>query len=362
MTRALEPLTPRRTVIAPGCWWLEPAAPKRSTSHDRHALDTSFAQRVLACADAEGFSGARIGIADGPVAATAATRVGGSAVQWIAPGEDALYLGALPVGVLPLSARTLGLLSDLGLQTVRELQTMTPQMLEARFGPEGRRAWQIAHGHDPRRPQTPPPCAADRVVVPLLEGCEALEPLLFALRPALERLVAAQAHAGRAIACLSLTLEHAWGPPHELLLTPSRALSDPELLLTLARLRLRELRDAAPHAPPSGPVVALVLEARRAAPQRPRQTDLFTASIRTTIDAEGALVRLTGRLGSDAVSIPVIHHERRPEQAGRWRSLAGANRDRPRAPRCPPVVTIAHAETMGCLRLLPSPRALECSA
>jgi len=279
----------------------------------------------------------------------AATRVGGCATQWIAPGQDTAYLAGLPIDALPLSERTLGLLAALGLRTAGALQAMGAQALEARFGPEGRRAWQSACGHDPRRPLTPSPRATARLVLPLLEGCEGVEPLLFVLRPALEKLMAAQAHAGQAIACLALTLEHAWGPQHEVLLTPSRPITDPRLLQELVRLRLHEGLSGETDTG-RGPVVTLALEARRATQQRPRQTDLFTTSVRTTHDAEAALVRLASRLSGDAIGTPTLHDEQRPEQAGGWRSLT---------------TTVRHDHgdesdrRPGCLRLLPSPRALE---
>ena len=88
LTRALEQLTPRHTLVAPGRWWLEPATPRRSASSNLQAREEAFAQRVLTCTEAQGFPGARVAIADGPVAAEAGTRVGGSAVRWIAPGTS----------------------------------------------------------------------------------------------------------------------------------------------------------------------------------------------------------------------------------------------------------------------------------
>ena len=351
--QALEPLSPRHSMVAPGRWWLEPSAQRRRSAQSIKAMERAFAERVIAAVHALGFFGAKLGIADGPIAATAATRSGGCAITWSPPGHDARYLARLPVEALPLSTQTLRRLQELGLDSVRALQEMPPSALEARFGPEGLRAWRFAQGHDPRRPLTPAPKVDQCITLTLLEGCEELEPLLFVLRPALEQLVDTQAQRGHAIAHLSLTLERAFGPEQTLTITPSRALSNAPLLLELLRLRLFE----GPPAPPKGgPVVALRLEASRVAPQRPQQSDLFQHAARTTADAEGVLVRLTSRLGKEGVHVAQRVDEQRPEEAGRWRPITRpTSRD---AASQPP----AHPTAIGaCLRVLPSPRLLASS-
>jgi protein ImuB len=347
LSRGLETLTPRWSLIAPGHWWLEPAAQKLDLNAAPRDLEMAFADRVVRYVTGEGFLGARVGIADGPTAAAAATRDGGRTVVWVGPGSDRSYLAKLPTDALPLSERSLRLLDDLGLHRVGALQSMSAQALEARLGPEGRRAWTLSQGDDPRRPRAHSPEATTRLVLPLLSGCREVEPLLFVLRPALERLVEAHAQRGRAVAHLEVTLEHAWGDPHSVIISPSRAVSDAPLLMELLRLRLTE---SMPFDGQRGPIVTLILEALRVTPQRPRQADLFRQAERTTEQAEGALIRLVGRLGKGAVRVPGLCDERRPEASGAWHVLTDLDRPQPPAPEQPAL--------SACLRLLPEPRAL----
>ena len=347
LNRTLETLSPRLTLLAPGHWWLEPAAQKLTPDADPSVMEMNFAQRVVQSVTHTGFLGPRIGIADGPTAAAAATRDGGRSVVRVPPGGDLGYLAKLPIHALPLSQRAQTLLNDLGLHRIGDLQSMSAQALEARLGRDGRRAWTLSQGHDPRRPHTHTRDATTRVVVPLLHGCREVEPLLFVLRPALERLVREQAKRGRSIAHLELTLEHAWGVSRHVVVTPSHAVSDATLLMELLRLRLTETLKPYER---TGPITTLILEAHRLAPHRPRQAELFQRSERTSAHAEGALVRLIGRLGKDGVRVPMGCDEQRPEGAGAWRSLADLS------PHNSP--TSAMTPLSARLRLLPEPRLL----
>ena len=343
----LASLSPRFTLIGPGCWWLEPFWP-RSPAKSLRAMESTFGHHTLTSVTSEGYGGPRLGIADGPVAAHAATHIGGTPLRWVAPGEDHRFLRDLPISALPLDARTLGLLDDLGLRTAGELQVMGAPALEARFGAAGRRAWQHACGHDPRRPETPRPQAITRIVVPLLDACAMSEPLLFVLRPAVEQLIAAHAERAQSIDTISLTLEGDRGATHEVLLTPSHPTSDPRLLLELLRLRLEESLPSASQ----DPVVRLILEAQRVTPRTPRQPDLFTHALKETLAAESTLVRLSARLPGDAITTPRLCDDHRPESTGRWTGIHLPS------PASPPELS-PPSDRLGCLRLLPSPRQLK---
>ena len=69
----LKRLSPRLSLIAPGRWWLEPASPQPHQESSLSALETRFAQRVLAEVKALGFLGPKLAIADAPTCAAAAT-------------------------------------------------------------------------------------------------------------------------------------------------------------------------------------------------------------------------------------------------------------------------------------------------
>ncbi|HZS02602.1 MAG TPA: hypothetical protein VFE37_28065 [Chloroflexota bacterium] len=103
---------------------------------------------------------AAVGVADGRgAAAIAARRAAAGAMAWVPPGETAAYLAPLPAAWLPVSAEMRRRLELLGLRTIGALAALPVGAVQAQFGPEGRLAWEIAHGRD-RRPLAPrtPPC------------------------------------------------------------------------------------------------------------------------------------------------------------------------------------------------------------
>ncbi len=73
-------------------------------------------------------------------------------------GERGLnaFLDDQPVGALPVSPEMLRRLDVLGFRTLGELSTLRRSAVAAQFGPEGVRAWELAHGED-ARPLRPRP-------------------------------------------------------------------------------------------------------------------------------------------------------------------------------------------------------------
>jgi nucleotidyltransferase/DNA polymerase involved in DNA repair len=338
----LEPLTPRVSVIEPGVFWLEPwlkaqrRSPKDKAASPRfgtHRVEHRFAQEVIDLLKDLGFPGARVGVADGPVAAMASTRIGGESIACIAPEGDAHFLGSLPLRALPIGNRITRLLFDMGIRKVDALQRLPSRQLEARFGPAGRRVWRLAHGIDPRRPTTPPSRREKRVVLPLLNPCVHLEPLLFILRPGLERLVDEQAQQGQAVSRLRIEMKREWGEGFSIDIVPSGPLTDHQTLFHLARIRLEQsfhhLADqqwaqSQQHAHSVGAVIEVSVEVLNSAPISPSQPDLFMSCHHDPLVIEAVLTRLCGRLGEEAVSVAEIHDEYRPEEHGRWVSLLKA--------------------------------------
>ncbi len=62
--------------------------------------------------------GGRVGIADGPVAAAAATRLRGDVVQRVEVGDDRAFLATLPIHALPIGRELCDLLRALGVRGV----------------------------------------------------------------------------------------------------------------------------------------------------------------------------------------------------------------------------------------------------
>lgn len=210
---------------------------------------------------------------------------------WVAPS----ILDRAPLAVLELDARAIEDLAALGIRSVAALRALDPVDLGVRFGAAVASAWRRAHGQDPRGPTTPPPDHPAEVEVTLdgVEICQ-IEPLLFVLRPALERLLRAPVGRGQGVTTLQLALDTA--TPTELLITIRCAhpIGDPRTLLELLRARLERttLRSA---------IGGFRLSATSLAPLTDRNTDLFHVRRRDAAARDVALARLASRFGSDAV-------------------------------------------------------------
>lgn len=355
LARHLEELSPRLTVAALGVWWLEPAAPRVGPgpgAGGSREMEAAFARSVLAMVTGEGFGGSRVAIADGPVAAEAATRVGGHPIRTLSPGSDRRFLADLPIEALRVSAGVRSLLRDLGVRRVGTLQGMNAHELQARFGPEGRWAWRVACGDDPRRPVTPRPRPELRTEVVLDGATDRIEPLLFALRPAVQRVVRRIEASGKAVGRATLELRRAWGPDVVVEVAPSRPAADEDLVFELVRRRLQEpgLLD-----PSGGPVSSVCFEVVWTPSSAPRQGELFAAAWLDPAASEAALVRLTGRLGEAAVVHSVVMDDHRPERRGRWRPVAGNRDPIANGGAATPVRAAGPTSLRACLRLLPRP-------
>ena len=100
----------------------------------------------------------RVGVAPGKFAArVAAGRAAPGGVRVVEPAAVTRFLAGAPVAWLPLPLETLRRLERPGLRTLGDLAALPAPAVQARFGPAGRRAWELARGHDDER-VLPPPC------------------------------------------------------------------------------------------------------------------------------------------------------------------------------------------------------------
>ena len=112
-----------------------------------------IAQAILQCIPA--MLRPRVGIADGKFPArVAAGRAAPGGFRKITPSVTKETLAAEPVASLPMPVEMIRRLEQLGLATLGLLAELPPSAVAARFGPEGRRAWELANGNDPS-PVTP---------------------------------------------------------------------------------------------------------------------------------------------------------------------------------------------------------------
>jgi protein ImuB len=147
--------------------------------------------------------------------------------------------------------------------------------------------------------------------------------VLFLVRAALDRLLAGLVADGRAAAtiAITLTLDDARGatlaaPAHTI--TREVRLAHPMARLIPLFESCRALLDRwTLPAPVCGVAVAIVATA----PLVGEQGDLLDPSWHDPAAADAAFARLRAELGADAIVVPVVADEHRPERAGAWEPL-----------------------------------------
>ncbi|HEX6943006.1 MAG TPA: DNA polymerase Y family protein [Gemmatimonadaceae bacterium] len=318
---------------SPGMWWIG------ASGLETLGGEAALAQALLGHAR-RWHPGARVAIADSCVAARAGTweptppQAPGPTPQAhdpitiIPPGTDADYLATAPVGLIPMDDTMAEALAALGIRTAGALAALPSDDVEQRWGRTGLMAWRLSRGQDRRRPglataEFPRTASAD-----LSPSVETMEPVLFLVRAALDRLLTGLVADGRAAATLAitLTLDDARGaslaaPVHTI--TREIRLAHPMARLVPLFERCRALLDRwTLPAPVCGVAVAVVATA----PLAGEQGDLLDPSWHDPAAADAAFARLRAELGADAIVVPVVADAHRPERAGAWLSLGETDR------------------------------------
>ena len=310
---------------APGLWWVG------ASGFDAVGGERQLAHALLRVAR-RWHPRPRVAIAGSCVAARAATWAGasfqGSAddhalVQVVAPGRDAAYLAPAPLALVPMDEELRLALEALGLRTVGALATLAAEDVERRWGELGLRAWRLARGEDSRRPVLSRVEKQPAVEVELGTPSATMEPVLFLVRAALDRLVAELVSQGRAAAAVAITLTLddtrgalGTGPAHTVTreARPARPLAR---VLPLFE-RCRALLDGWTL---DASVIAVRVAIVAAAPLSGEQGDLMSASWRDLGAADAALERLRAELGAGAIVRAQAQDTHRPERAGVWREV-----------------------------------------
>jgi DNA polymerase-4/protein ImuB len=90
----------------------------------------------------------QIGIAENKFLAYLAAQHSSSNNYKILSGNIGSFLKGLSCDVLPVSLKSKSKLQDFGIRTLGQVATMLPGPLQSQFGPEGKRIWELAQGHD----------------------------------------------------------------------------------------------------------------------------------------------------------------------------------------------------------------------
>jgi nucleotidyltransferase/DNA polymerase involved in DNA repair len=213
-----------------------------------------------------------------------------------APADPALFLAPLPVDALPLAWRVRERLRGFGLATLGAVAGVGVGPLQAQLGREGRLAWELASGIDPRpfvpRRTEEAASAALEFAAPTLT----LEAIGTGVEALLGRLFAQPRMRGRTARSCLLEGRVLDGPVWRRELTFREPVASAERGLVLVRASLE-------GGPPPGPLEELRLTLRALAGEAGRQASLF-AEVRRHDDLREALRQLRARL---RVEPPVYH-------------------------------------------------------
>jgi DNA polymerase-4/protein ImuB len=140
--RSLETFSPSIEIGPPGCCYVDLHGLQR---HD--ASPEAGAVRLLRLIPP--VLRPRAGIAPGKFTALCAARKAHPG-NTVLIAEDAVttFLRDLPVAWLPLDPKAIAQMERLGLRTMGEVAALPAPAMQARFGKEGRRAWQLSNGQD----------------------------------------------------------------------------------------------------------------------------------------------------------------------------------------------------------------------
>ena len=246
---------------------------------------------------------ANIALASNPDAAICAAR-GFAGISIIPYGDEAKYLGTLPLSLLGCQESLLETLERWGIRRLRDLAALPPLGIAERLGPEGLRLRELARGEAGRKlvPLDLPLHFEDEIE--LEYPVELLEPLAFLLARLVNGL--ATRLATRALATdelrLRLTLEN-------------RALDQRTLRLpvptldTKAFLKLLQL-DLEAH-PPREPIVHVWMGMNPVKP-RAAQTGLFVLAAPEPVKLSLTLARIRAIVGEGRVGSPELVDTHRP--------------------------------------------------
>ncbi|MEO5814422.1 MAG: hypothetical protein ABIT20_03975 [Gemmatimonadaceae bacterium] len=321
----------------PGLWWVG------ASGFDGVGGEQQLAKSLLRVAK-RWHPRPRVAIAGSCVAARAATWAGASyattngdrsLVHVVPPDHDAAYLAPAPLALVPMDEELRAALHTLGLRTVGALAALNADDVERRWGEIGLRAWRLARADDPRRPVLARVETQPAVEVELATPVSTMEPVLFLVRAALDRLVHDMIAHGRAIAAvaITLTLDDARGAlvnaPVHTVTREARAARPLARVLPLFE-RCRALLDSWTL---DAPVRAVRVAIVAVAPLSGEQGDLLSTSWRDLGAADAALERLRAELGTGAVVRAEAQDTHRPEKSSVWKELSAEGMPAPQEAR-----------------------------
>jgi len=248
-----------------------------------------------------------IALAANPDAAICAARGGvpsGPGISIVPQGDEAKFLGPLPLTLLAPSPELLETLERWGIRRFRDLAALPPLGIAERLGPEGLRLRELARGEADRKlvPLDPPLEFEDQIE--LEYPVELLEPLAFLLARLLNGLAARLATRALATDELRLRLKLENRATYERTLRLPVPSLDTKALLKLLQL------DLAAH-PPEAPIVRVWMGMNPVKP-RAAQGGLFVPLAPEPVKLELTLARIQAIVGEGRVGAVEVVDTHRP--------------------------------------------------
>lgn len=246
---------------------------------------------------------ANLAIAANPDAAICAAR-GFAGVSILPQGDEAKFLGSLPLKLLDPTPELQETLERWGIRRFQDLAALPPLGIAERLGPEGLRLRQLARGELERKlvALEDPPRFEDEIELDY--PVELLEPLAFLLSRLLGGLITRLATRGLATDELRLRLTLENRAIHERTLRLPVPSLDQRAFLKLMQL------DLAAH-PPVAPVEYVHLEANPVKP-RAAQSGLYIPVTPEPLKLELTLARIKAFVGENKVGSPELLDTHRP--------------------------------------------------
>ena len=157
----------------------------------------------------------RVGLAHGKFPAYVAAKFSGPQGAVRVPTNVKAFLAPHPINLLPVSSRLKEEMHRLGLHRVGAVASMSGHALLDRFGPEGRRAWELCNGidHSPLVPMVFEEAVVERTSLPF--HTSSMEAILVAVDTLLKRAYARPDMKGRYAAAADLLCTAPGWPPWE---------------------------------------------------------------------------------------------------------------------------------------------------
>jgi protein ImuB len=314
----------------PGTFWLDGAGLRRIFGSPE-----AWAQTIAARVTTLGYAGAVV-FGRSRFATYAIARARRTGVHVMASADHEREAAReVPLALLDIAPKMRDALARLGVSTLGQMVRLPGGGILERFGRDAHRIYQLAAGErwDPIVPVAPPERPDERVL--LDDDIDDIDRLVFAIRGAIERLLARLAAKVRALTALhvELTLKQAVGRLAQRgeTIVPAEPTLDTRLLVRLLHLRLS-------GAPLAAPVCQLRVWADDIAATG-QQLALFQQRPRRDLRAaDEALAHLRAELGEDAVVRAVLRDGHLPEARFGWERLAHVVPAKPlplALPECP---------------------------